>query len=101
MPDSDVRVLPDTGPQTLKQGRNTGLRQSPDWRSRMLFALVVIAGVLLLAMVVNRSRRPRWSQDGVGGDGGTYVYGGDSGADCSGDGGGGGCDGGGGGGGGD
>ena len=66
----------------------------------MLFALVVMAGVLLLAIVVNNGRRPsRWQAEG-GGDVTPWAYGdgGGSGADCGGDGAGGGCDGGGGGG---
>jgi hypothetical protein len=73
----------------------------------MLFALVVMAGVLLLTIVVNNRRTPsRWDRgrgNGGGTEGSTWAYGGDggdSGADCSTDGGGGGCDGGGGGGGG-
>ena len=76
----------------------------------MLFALVVMAGVLLLTMVFNNRRRPsRWDRDdgrsrwdgGTAGDGSAWAFGefgGDSGADCGADGGGGGCDGGGGGG---
>ena len=75
----------------------------------MLFALVVMAGVLLLTMVFNNRRRPsRWDGAGSGWDGGAvgagepWGFGGDSGgdpgADCGGDAGGGGCDGGGGGG---
>jgi hypothetical protein len=77
----------------------------------MLFALVVMAGVLLLTMVVNNRRRPsqivnsrrrptRWDR-GSAADGSPWAfgaYGGDSGPDCGADGGGGGCDGGGGGG---
>ncbi len=71
----------------------------------MLFALVVMAGVLLLAMVVNNRREPsRWDsrlrprRARRPGDGSTWAFG-DSGGDCGADGGGGGCDGGGGGGG--
>ena len=76
----------------------------------MLFALVVMAGVLLLTMVVNNRRQPsRWDQGerrshwdrGTTGDGSACVFGGDVGPDCGADGGGGGCDGGGGGGGGE
>ncbi len=69
----------------------------------MLFALVVMAGVLLVAMVVNNRRTPsRWEGDRSGADASPWVYGGadsgsDSGGDCASDGGGGGCDGGGGG----
>ena len=67
----------------------------------MLFALIVMAGVLLLTMVVNNRREPsRWDGrqggDGTAGDYGGWG-GGDPGADCGG-GDGGGCDGGGGGG---
>jgi hypothetical protein len=73
----------------------------------MLFALVVMAGVLLLAMVVNNRRQPsRWDRgrsgwdDGNTGNGSAWAFsgesGGDSGADCGADGGG--CSGGGGGG---
>jgi hypothetical protein len=66
----------------------------------MLFALVVMAGVLLLTMAVNNRRTPsRW--DGGRSGGNAWVYGGgeggDPGADCGTDAGGGGCDGGGGG----
>jgi hypothetical protein len=71
----------------------------------MLFALVVMAGVLLLTMVVNNRRRPsRGDRAGSGWDGGNtgngsaWAFSGDSGGDCGADGGGGGCDGGGGGG---
>ena len=75
----------------------------------MLFALVVMAGVLLLTMIVNNRRQPSpWDgrrshwDGGSAGDASAWAFGGDSGgdsgADCSGDGGGGGCDGGGGGG---
>ena len=70
----------------------------------MLFALVVMAGVLLLTMVVNNRRTPsRWQGDRGGGDDSSWVYdgadaGSDSGGDCGGEGDGGGCDGGGGGG---
>ena len=71
----------------------------------MLFALVVMAGVLLLTMVFNNRRQPsRWDGARAGDDAG-WVYGGDggdgvdSGSDCGADAGG--CDGGGGGGGGD
>lgn len=75
----------------------------------MLFALVVMAGVLLLTMVFNNLRRPsRWDRAGSGwdagntGNGSAWAFGGDSGgdsgSDCGSDGGGGGCDGGGGGG---
>ena len=75
----------------------------------MLFAMVVMAGVLLLTILVNNRRRPsRWDGDrrsgwhgGSTGDGSAWTFGGDSGPDCGADGGGGGCDGGGGGGGGD
>ena len=74
----------------------------------MLFALVVMAGVLLLVMVVNNRREPsRWESrrsgwdDGNTGNGSAWAFGGDSsgdsGGDCGGDAGGG-CDGGGGGG---
>jgi len=65
----------------------------------MLFALVVMAGIVLLTMVVNSRRRPsRWDSRNTG-DGASWVYGewgfdGDSAADCSVDAGG--CDGGGG-----
>jgi hypothetical protein len=73
----------------------------------MLLALVVMAGVLLVAMVINNRRQPsRWESGRSGWDGGNtgngsaWGVGGDSGADsgsdCGGDGGG--CDGGGGGG---
>ena len=66
----------------------------------MLFALVLMAGLLLLTMVFNNRRTPsRWESDRRGGDSQTWAYGavdagGDSGVDCGGDGGGGGCDGG-------
>jgi hypothetical protein len=65
----------------------------------VLFALVVMAGVLLLTMVVNNRRTPsRWEGVRSGGDASAWIYGGvDSGGDSGGDGGGG-CDGGGGGG---
>ena len=71
----------------------------------MLFALVVMAGIVLLTMVVNNRRRPsRWDSRHAprrsAGDGSAWAFGGDSGghfgADCSVDAGG--CDGGGGGG---
>jgi hypothetical protein len=76
----------------------------------MLFALVVMAGVLPLAMVVNNRREPsRWEsrvplrKRRFAADRSARTSGADSGggvsADCSSDGGGGGCDGGGGGGG--
>ena len=71
----------------------------------MLFALIVMAGVLLLAIFVNNRRESsRWEgrrsgwDDGNTGDGSAWAFGGDSGGDCGADGGGGGCDGGGGGG---
>ncbi len=63
----------------------------------MLFALVVMAGVLLLTMVVNNRRQPsRWDRGkrrshwdgGTTGDGSTWVFGGDVGPDCGADGGG-------------
>jgi hypothetical protein len=55
----------------------------------MLFALVVMAGVLLLVMVVNNRRATDWSSWAyVGGDDGDA---GDSGSDCGSDAGG--CDG--------
>jgi len=71
----------------------------------MLFALVVMAGVLLVTMVFNNRRRPSpWDDRSAGWDGGTtgdssaWAFGGDSGgdtgSDCSGDAGGDGCDGG-------
>jgi len=65
----------------------------------MLFALVVMAGILLLTMVFNNRRQPsRWERRGAG-DGQAWAPGGemgDSGSDCGGDAGS--CDGGGGGG---
>jgi hypothetical protein len=72
----------------------------------MLFALVVMAGVLFLAMIVNNRRQPSWwdsrlpaRKSSRAADGSVWVYGGafggDSGGGCS-DAGGGGCDGGGG-----
>jgi hypothetical protein len=77
----------------------------------MFFALVVMAGILVLTMVLNSRRTPsRWERDGGGGSPWGYGggdHGGGSGGDCAGDGGGdcagdggagGGCDGGGGGG---
>ena len=72
----------------------------------MLFALVVMAGVLLLTVVVNNRRRPsRWDSRGTGDhSSGAYAgwgYDGGSGPDCSFDSGGGDCGGGDGGGGGD
>ena len=64
----------------------------------MLFALVVMAGVLLLTMVYNNRRRPARWEGGSGGDVSTWAYGGgdggDSGSDCGGDAGGGDCGGG-------
>ena len=60
----------------------------------MLFALVVMAGVLLLTMVFNNRRtHSRWEGDRSGGDASAWIYGGvesggDSGGDCAGDGGG-------------
>ena len=55
----------------------------------MLFALVVMAGVLLLAMVVNNRRQPsRWDRgrsgwdDGNTGNGSAWAFGSDSSADC-------------------
>ena len=66
----------------------------------MLFALVVMAGVLLLTVVVNNRRRPsRWESQNAW-DVSTSAHhawgtGGDSGADCSVDAGGGDCGGGG------
>ena len=53
----------------------------------MLFALVVMAGVLLLTMVFNNRRRPSRWEGGRGGDGSAWVYGdgGDSSSDCGGD----------------
>ena len=72
----------------------------------MLFALVVMAGVLLLTIVFNNRREPSWSDSRLAPrkrsratDGSAWVFGGDSGGDagvgCGGDAGGG-CDGGGG-----
>ena len=62
----------------------------------MLFALVVMAGILLLTMFFNNRRQPsRWERRGAA-DGTSWAYGGDggdSGSDCGGDGGS--CDGGG------
>ena len=73
----------------------------------MLFALVVMAGVLLLAMVVNNRSEPSWwgcfplRKRRTAGDGSAWVFGGDfgadSGSDCGADGRGGGGGGGGGG----
>ena len=68
----------------------------------MLFALVVMAGVLLLTMVFNNRRRPARWEGGSAGDGSPWVYGGadgggdggDSGSGCGGDAGGGDCGGG-------
>ena len=60
----------------------------------MLFALVVMAGVLLLTIVVNNRRAPSRWEGGSSGDVSPFVYGGgDSGGDSSGDCGDGGCDG--------
>ena len=75
----------------------------------MLFALVVMTGIVLLVAVVNNRREPsRWESRVSPGkrrfaaDGSAWTFGGDSGGsfggDCSSDAGGGGCDGGGGGG---
>ena len=72
----------------------------------MLFALVVMAGVLLLTIVFNNRREPSWWDSRLpprkrsrAADGSAWVFGGDSGGDagggCGGDAGGG-CDGGGG-----
>ena len=64
----------------------------------MLFALVVMAGVLLLTMVFNNRRQPSRWEGGSAGDGSPWAYGGgdggDSGSDCGGDAGGGDCGGG-------
>ena len=66
----------------------------------MLFALVVMAGIVLLVAVVNNRREPsRWDsrlprrKGRRPADGSAWAFGGDSGADCEGDGGGGSCDG--------
>ena len=74
----------------------------------MLFALVVMAGIVLLVAVFNNRREPSWwdgrlpqRKRSSPADGSAWAFGGDSGSDCGADGGGGGCDGGGGGGGGD
>jgi hypothetical protein len=49
----------------------------------MLFALVVMAGVLLLTMLVNNRRRPsRWERGRAGDGSPSWAYGGDSGSDC-------------------
>ena len=64
----------------------------------MLFALVVMAGVLLLVMVVKNRRQPSRWEGGRATDWSSWAYGGgdggDSGSDCGSDAGG--CDGGGG-----
>ena len=76
----------------------------------MLFALVVMAGLVLLVAVVNNRREPSWWDSRLPqrkgrspADGSAWAFGGDSGggsgADCGVDAGGGGCAGGGGGGG--
>ena len=68
----------------------------------MLFALALLAGVLVVTMVFNNRRRPARSEHRHSGwDSGTtdssaWAFGGDSsgdsGSDCNGDAGGGGCD---------
>ena len=67
----------------------------------MLFALVVMAGVLLLTMVFNNRREPSWWDSRLpprkrsrAADGSAWAFGGGDGGDCGSDSGGGGCDGG-------